>query len=68
CWNSPFGIKEEVYLSKEKDKRQHTYLQSLIKQMAEEKGYRAIVEEPTQAGSISTVRIGIIPPSVLCFT
>ncbi|MDP3012154.1 MAG: hypothetical protein Q8N27_05495, partial [Candidatus Hydromicrobium sp.] len=44
------GIKEEVYLSKEKDERQHKYLQSLIKQMAEEKGYRAIVEKPTPDG------------------
>ncbi len=45
------GIKEEVYLSKEKDKRQHTYLQSLIKQMAEEKGYRATVEQKTPDGT-----------------
>jgi len=44
------GIKEEVYLSKEKDERQHKYLQTLIKQMAEEKGYRAIVEKPTPDG------------------
>jgi len=45
------GIKEEVYLPKVKDKHQHKYLQSLIKQMAEEKGYRAVVEEPTPDGT-----------------
>ncbi|GAG56524.1 unnamed protein product, partial [marine sediment metagenome] len=45
------GIKEEVYLSRGKDERQHKYLQTLIKQMAEKKGYRAIVEEPTPDGT-----------------
>ncbi len=52
------GIKEEVYLSKEKDERQHKYLQSLIKQMAEEKGYRAIVEQPTPDG-LGRVDVGL---------
>lgn len=52
------GIKEEVYLSKEKNNRQHKYLQTLIKQMAEEKGYRATVEQPTPDG-LGRVDVGL---------
>jgi len=36
--------------SEPKLQRQHRYLQSLIKRMAEERGYRAVIEEPTPDG------------------
>ncbi len=35
----------------EKGKSQHRYLQTLIKRMAEEKGFRAVVEQPVLDGS-----------------
>lgn len=34
----------------EKGKSQHRYLQTLIKRMAEEKGFRAVIEQPTSDG------------------
>ena len=34
----------------EKKKSQHRYLQSLIRRMAEEKGFRAVIEQPTPNG------------------
>jgi hypothetical protein len=37
----------EVVPSEAKTERQHRYLQSLIKRMAEEKGYRAVIEAST---------------------
>ena len=40
----------EAVPSEAKGERQHRYLQSLIKRMAEEKGYRAVIEEPTPDG------------------
>jgi len=40
----------EAMPSEAKGERQHRYLQSLIKRMAEEKGYRAVIEEPTPDG------------------
>lgn len=33
-----------------KEERQHRYLQSLIKHIAEEQGFRAVIEEPTPEG------------------
>jgi len=40
----------EALPSQRKGGRQHRYLQSLIKRIAEEKGYRAVIEEPTPDG------------------
>lgn len=40
----------EVAHAEAKEDRQHRYFQSLIKHMAEEKGYRAIIERPTDNG------------------
>jgi hypothetical protein len=40
----------EVVPSEAKTERQHRYLQSLIKRMAEEKGYRAVIEASTPDG------------------
>jgi hypothetical protein len=40
----------EAVPSQAKAERQHRYLQSLIKYMAEEKGYRAVIEQPTSDG------------------
>jgi hypothetical protein len=40
----------EAMPSEAKGERQHRYLQSLIKRVAEEKGYRAVIEEPTPDG------------------
>jgi hypothetical protein len=37
-------------LKKQKDQSQHRYLQSLVKRMAESKGYKATIEEPTPDG------------------
>lgn len=37
--------------SRRKEISQHRYLQTLIKKMAEQRGYRAVVEEPTPDGS-----------------
>ena len=41
-------FKEPV--TEEKGKTQHQYLQNLIKRMAEEKGYKAVIEQPTPDG------------------
>jgi hypothetical protein len=43
-------VAAEAVSSEAKGERQHRYLQSLIKRMAEEKGYRSVVEEPTTDG------------------
>lgn len=37
-------------LTKQKEQSQHRYLQSLIKRMAESRGYKALIEEPTPDG------------------
>ncbi|MDD5430674.1 MAG: type IV secretion system DNA-binding domain-containing protein [Candidatus Pacebacteria bacterium] len=37
--------------SEEKEQRQHKYIQNLIKRMAEEKGYKATIEQATPDGS-----------------
>jgi len=42
--------KVEISVTEEKDKSQHHYLQVLIKKMAEEKGFSAIIEQPTPDG------------------
>ena len=51
----PLSQREEVEalwaVSEGKGGRQHRYLQSLIKRMAEENGYRAIIEKPTPDGA-----------------
>jgi len=51
-------MKAEVPLSEAKDERQHKYLQNLIKRMAEEKGYRAIIEQPTPDG-LGRIDVGL---------
>jgi hypothetical protein len=43
-------VPAEVVPSKPKVERQHRYLQSLIKRIAEEKGYRAVIEASTPDG------------------
>lgn len=43
-------VKAELSAGKAKGASQHRYLQSLIKRMGEEMGYRAIVEQPTPDG------------------
>jgi hypothetical protein len=49
------AIKEKAEVrspeSEEKGKSQHRYLQTLIRRMAEEKGFRAIIEQPTPDGT-----------------
>jgi hypothetical protein len=49
------AVKEKVELrlpeSGEKEKSQHRYLQTLIRRMAEEKGFKAIIEQPTPDGT-----------------
>jgi len=40
----------EVTTSEPKEERQHRYLQSLLKHIAQEQGYRAVIEEPTSDG------------------
>lgn len=56
-------IKEKVQtkepsLSEGKGKTQHQYLQNLIKKMAEEKGYKAVIEQPTLDG-MGRVDVGL---------
>jgi hypothetical protein len=47
-------LKEKVEVAlpevEEKKKSQHRYLQSLIRRMAEKKGFRAVIEQPTPDG------------------
>ena len=43
--------KEDISAPKEKESSQHRYLQNLIKKMAEEKGYKATIEQPIADGS-----------------
>jgi len=43
-------VPAEPVTSEAKVERQHRYLQSLVKRMAEEKGFRAVIEEPTPDG------------------
>jgi hypothetical protein len=40
----------EVTIPEPKEERQHRYLQSLLKHIAQEQGYRAVIEEPTSDG------------------
>jgi hypothetical protein len=40
----------EVTIPEPKEERQHRYLQSLLKHIAQEQGYRAVIEEPTPDG------------------
>lgn len=48
----------EIPIFEGKGGSQHRYLQSLIKRMAEEKGFRAVVEQPTADGA-GSVDVGI---------
>lgn len=41
-----------------KDESQHRYLQTLVKKMAEEKGYKAIIEQPTP-NNLGRVDVGL---------
>jgi len=43
-------VSVEALSPEAKGERQHRYLQSLIKRVAEEKSYRAVIEEPTPDG------------------
>ena len=45
-------------ITEEKGKTQHQYLQNLIKRMAEEKGYKAVIEQPTPDG-LGRVDVGL---------
>jgi len=47
----PASVPVASVLVDEKSLSQHRYLQSLIKRMAEERGYRAVIEEPTPDGA-----------------
>jgi hypothetical protein len=49
---------KESPVSEEKGTTQHKYLQNLIKRMAEEKGYRAVIEQPTPDG-LGRVDVGL---------
>jgi hypothetical protein len=42
--------KEEIRVSREKEITQHRYLQNLIKKIAEDKGYKATIEQPALEG------------------
>jgi len=42
--------KEEIRVSREKEITQHRYLQNLIKKIAEDKGYKATIEQPAFEG------------------
>jgi len=42
--------KEEIRVSREKEITQHRYLQNLIKKIAEDKGYKATIEQPALNG------------------
>ncbi len=46
----PLKVVAEAAPTEEKGERQHRYLQNLIKRIAEEKGFRAVIEEPTPDG------------------
>jgi hypothetical protein len=56
----------EAAPSEAKSERQHRYLQSLIKRMAEEKGYRAVIEEPTPDGGRVDVGLGQDGKRIAC--
>jgi len=43
-------LKEELRVDRPRQTSQHRYLQNLVKHMAEERGYRAIIEQPTPDG------------------
>jgi len=47
---APLQEKAKVSFIKPKEESQHRYLQTLIKKMAEDKGYKATVEQPTPDG------------------
>ncbi len=47
---APPGEMAETVPADKKEERQHRYLQSLIKHVAQEQGYRAIIEEATPDG------------------
>ncbi len=44
-------VSKAAHTKEERQPSQHRYLQSLIKKMAEDRGFRAVVEEPTPDGS-----------------
>lgn len=43
-------VSKAIHTKEERQPSQHRYLQSLIKKMAEDRGFRAVVEEPTLDG------------------
>ena len=49
---------ENNKLAKEKNVSQHRYLQTLIKRLAEQRGYKATIEEPTSDG-LGRVDVGL---------
>jgi hypothetical protein len=63
---TPVSEAAEAVPSEAKGERQHRYLQSLIKRMAEEKGYRAVIEEPTPDGGRVDVGLGQDGKRIAC--
>jgi hypothetical protein len=62
----PVAQPEIVPLAKEREEGQHRYLQNLIKRMAEEKGYRAIIEEALPDGRKVDVGLEINGCKIAC--
>jgi len=48
----PMKKEKDQSIVEEKGASQHQYLQNLIKRMAEEKGYKATIEEPIEGGRV----------------
>jgi hypothetical protein len=62
----PSRKEAETGPSEAKVERQHRYLQSLIKRMAEAKGYRAVIEEPTPDGGRVDVGLQLAGRRIAC--
>jgi hypothetical protein len=54
----PVEFPEVLSPTEESEKREHTYLQTLIKRTAESWGYKAVIEEPTPDG-LGRVDVGL---------
>ena len=52
--------------SEPKGERKHRYLQNLIKRMAEENGYKAVIEEPTSDGGRIDVGLDLEGRKIAC--
>jgi hypothetical protein len=62
----PVAQPELVPLAEQREEGQHRYLQNLIKRMAEEKGYRAIIEEALPDGRKVDVGLEINGRKIAC--